>query len=130
MGSIDPSDEIADLCKEYNIWMHVDGAYGASILASSKYKTLLHCIERSDRNSWDARKWLMQTYSCSAILVKAKKNLVHCFDTYSEYLKDATTQNDQVNYWDLGPELTRPARDISKLFVTMTDSLPALTSVE
>ncbi len=117
-GSIDPINEIADLCKEYNIWLHVDGAYGASILASSKYKKLLKGIERSDSISWDAHKWLMQTYSCSAILVKDKRNLVNNFDTHPEYLKDAATEKDQINYWDLGPELTRPARAL-KLWITM-----------
>jgi glutamate/tyrosine decarboxylase-like PLP-dependent enzyme len=117
-GSIDPLNEIAGLCKKYNIWLHVDGAYGASILASSKYKKLLNGIEHSDSISWDAHKWLMQSYGCSAILIKDKKNLVNCFHTHPEYLNDATIEDDQTNYWDLGPELTRPARSL-KLWVTM-----------
>jgi len=117
-GSIDPLNEIADFCKKHNIWMHVDGAYGASILASSKYKKLLNGIEHSDSISWDAHKWLMQTYACSAILVKDKKNLVNCFHTRPEYLKDATIEDGQTNFWDYGPELTRPARSL-KLWITM-----------
>ena len=37
-GSIDPFNEITALCEKHHIWMHVDGAYGASVLASSKYR--------------------------------------------------------------------------------------------
>lgn len=117
-GSIDSFNEIADLCEKHHIWMHVDGAYGASVLASSKYRHRLQGIERGDSISWDAHKWLMQTYSCSAVLVKDKKTLTDSFHTCPEYLKDAAAEDDQINYWDLGPELTRPARSL-KLWVTL-----------
>lgn len=117
-GSIDPLHEIADLCDRFHLWMHVDGAYGASVLASHKYKCRLAGIERSDSISWDAHKWLMQTYSCSAVLVRDKRNLINCFHTHPEYLKDATVEEDQINFWDLGPELTRPARSL-KFWLTL-----------
>lgn len=117
-GSIDPLNEIADLCEKHNIWLHVDGAYGASILASSKYKPLLSGISRSDSITWDAHKWLMQTYSCSVVLAKENQQLRNCFSTHPEYLKDAETNEEYINYWDLGPELTRPARSL-KLWVTL-----------
>ncbi|MNW35397.1 L-2,4-diaminobutyrate decarboxylase [compost metagenome] len=117
-GSIDPLNEIADLCERHNIWLHVDGAYGASVLVSSKHNHLLEGISRADSISWDAHKWLMQTYGCSALLVKDRKHLRSCFSTASEYLKDATTDEEEMNYWDLGIELTRPARSL-KLWLTM-----------
>lgn len=117
-GSIDPFHEIAGLCEKYNIWMHVDGAYGASVLVSSSYKHRLRGIERADSISWDAHKWLMQTYSCSVVLVKDRRALMDSFHTCPEYLKDAAAEDDQINYWDLGPELTRPARSL-KLWVTL-----------
>lgn len=46
LGAFDPLDEIADLCKKYNLWMHVDAAWGGGALMSTKYKTLLKGIER------------------------------------------------------------------------------------
>lgn len=118
VGSIDPLTEISALCKEHDMWMHVDGAYGASILVSSKYRHLLRGIELSDSISWDAHKWLMQTYSCSAVLVKDLTNLEQSFSTHPEYLKDAAAKKDQINFWDLGPELTRPARSL-KFWITL-----------
>lgn len=117
-GSIDPLLEISALCKEYDMWMHVDGAYGASVLVSEKYRERLKGIELSDSISWDAHKWLMQTYGCSAVLVRNQKNLLRSFATHPEYLKDAEAKEGQINFWDLGPELTRPARCL-KLWITL-----------
>lgn len=125
-GSIDPLEDIGALCREYGLWMHVDGAYGASVLASKKYRGRLKGIELSDSLSWDAHKWLMQTYGCSAVLVRDVSSLARCFAVHPEYLKDASVGEGEVNFWDLGPELTRPARSL-KLWMTLqvmgTDAL-------
>lgn len=117
-GSIDPLTEIAALCREYDMWMHVDGAYGASVLVSQNHRELLRGIELSDSLSWDAHKWLMQTYGCSVVLVRDQSCLTKTFSTHPEYLKDAEAAQDQINFWDLGPELTRPARGL-KLWITL-----------
>ena len=86
--------------------MHVDGAFGASILLSEKCRPLLKGIEQSDSLSWDAHKWLMQTYGCSVVLVRDQSTLLHSFATHPEYLRDAQECSDTPNFWDLGPELT------------------------
>lgn len=117
-GSIDPLQKISSLCQNYGIWMHVDGAYGASILLSKKYKHMLKGIEEADSISWDAHKWLFQTYGCGMILVKDKSNLINSFNANPEYLKDLEAKEDQVNYGDMGIELTRPTRGL-KLWFTL-----------
>lgn len=117
-GSIDPLQEIASLCQSYGIWMHVDGAYGASVLLTKKYKHLLKGIEAADSISWDAHKWLFQTYGCGMVLVKDKSSLFNSFNTHPEYLKDLEAKEGEVNYGDMGMELTRPARGL-KLWFTL-----------
>lgn len=117
-GSIDPLEDIASLCKAHGLWMHVDGAFGASILVSDRYRGLLKGIEQSDSISWDAHKWLMQTYGCSVVLMREEAHLIRSFCVHPEYLKDAKVKESQTNYWDLGPELTRPARAL-KLWITL-----------
>lgn len=57
-GSVDPLKEISALCRQYGMWMHVDGAYGASALLSEEHKKSLAGIELSDSLSWDAHKWM------------------------------------------------------------------------
>lgn len=117
-GSVDPLREIAALCREYGMWMHVDGAFGASALLSERYRKKLDGIELSDSLSWDAHKWMMQTYGCSAVLVRDQSCLVHSFAAHPEYLKDAESSEGGIEFWDLGPELTRPARSL-KLWLTL-----------
>lgn len=109
---------IAALCREYDMWMHVNGAFGASALLSDKYRKKLSGIELSDCLSWDAHKWMRQTYSCSVVLVRDKSRLVQSFAAHPEYLKDAETSEDNVEFWDLGPELTRTAQGL-KLWLTL-----------
>lgn len=117
-GSIDPLEQIAQICQEHNLWMHVDGAFGASILLSPRYRGQLKGIEHSDSMSWDAHKWLMQTYGCSMVLMSDRNKLLQSFSTHPEYLRDAESDGDRPNFWDFGPELTRPARGL-KLWITL-----------
>lgn len=117
-GSIDPLPEIAALCRKYDLWMHVDGAFGASALLSPTQKRKLSGIECSDSISWDAHKWMLQTYGCSMVLVRNEAALVHGFAAHPEYLRDAQSEENSIEFWDLGPELTRPARCL-KLWLTV-----------
>lgn len=117
-GSIDSMAEIVVLCRKYDMWMHVDGAFGASILLSERYRENLSGIELSDSLSLDAHKWLLQTYGCSVVLVRNRSVLAQSFATHPEYLKDAESAEGSIEFWDLGVELTRPARGL-KLWLTL-----------
>jgi glutamate/tyrosine decarboxylase-like PLP-dependent enzyme len=117
-GSIDPLEEIAAICSNYKLWFHIDGAYGASILLSPKYRHLLKGTALADSISWDAHKWLFQTYGCAMVLVKDIRHLFHSFHVNPEYLKDIESDATHINTWDIGMELTRPARGL-KLWLTL-----------
>lgn len=117
-GSVDPLQKISILCRKYGMWMHVDGAFGASVLLSEQHRNELSGIELCDSLSWDAHKWLLQTYGCSVVLVRNRSFLVQSFAAHPEYLKDAETSEGSIEFWDLGPELTRPARGL-KLWLTL-----------
>ena len=117
-GSIDPFDEIRSICDEYGMWMHVDGAFGASALLSEKYSCRLNGLEKADSLSWDAHKWLFQTFGCGIVLVRDKATLLSSFSVHPEYLKDFESDETLINPWDLGIELTRPARGV-KLWLTL-----------
>jgi len=110
-GSIDPLLSLSTLRDKYGTWLHVDGAYGGSILLSDIYRNLSAGIERSDSFSWDTHKWAMQTYSCSSVIVRDKNDLLNSFSEHPEYLEDIRNK-EHDDPWDLGPELTRPHRSI------------------
>ncbi len=116
-GTIDPLSDIGDVAKLYNLWFHVDGAYGGSSLISPIFRNYSRGIEKSDSLTWDTHKWLMQTYSCSTLLVKNKQTLVDAFVEHPEYLEDVSS-SDHVDGWDKGPEMSRPHRAI-KLWFTV-----------
>ena len=127
-GSIDPLSEIADICQKYDLWMHVDGAYGGSILISDIYKNLAKGIERSDSFSWDTHKWAMQVYGCSSVVVKDKNDLLNSFSEYPEYLEDLKAEK-YTDPWNLGPELSRPHRSLRLWFTLQAMGTDLLADV-
>lgn len=116
-GTIDPLSEIGDICKKYDLWFHIDGAYGGSILFSDIYRNLAAGIEKSDSFSWDTHKWALQTYSCSSIIVRDKIHLLNAFSEHPEYLEDIVNA-EHPDPWNLGQEMTRPHRSL-KLWLTL-----------
>lgn len=116
-GAIDPLDMIADICERYNLWFHVDGAYGCSVVLSS-HKNLAKGIERSDSIVWDGHKWLYQIYGIAFCLMRDKRHLLNTYSVGGEYLQDVKGNFSNPNWWDMGPELTRPAR-APRLWLTL-----------
>lgn len=124
-GTIDPLDELADIAKEFDAWLHVDGAYGATGVLSS-YKDLYKGIERSDSVSWDGHKWLFQSYGCAAIICKDRLAMTRTFNANPEYLSDVQADDSKVNFWDIGIELTSPARGMRLWYTLQRVGLKAM----
>lgn len=76
-GAFDPIDEIADICQKYNLWMHVDGAWGGGALLSKTYSPLLKGVERADSMTWNPHKLMGVPQQCSLVFTKHKVQL--CF---------------------------------------------------
>jgi aromatic-L-amino-acid decarboxylase len=69
-GAIDPLDELADLCHEEGLWLHVDGAYGAFGILDEQVAHLYKGIERVDSLATDQHKWLSVPIGCGCALVR------------------------------------------------------------
>ena len=117
-GSIDPLEEIGEICKEHDIWFHVDGAIGGAVLISEKYKGLLKGIEMADSLTIDGHKLLFQTYGCAIVLVRDARDFYNSYHVSPEYFKDIEDTDGLPNMFDLGIELTRPMRGL-KLWLTL-----------
>jgi glutamate/tyrosine decarboxylase-like PLP-dependent enzyme len=109
-GAIDPLDEIADLCEAENIWFHIDGAYGAPAALTKRGKILMKGIERADTLVLDPHKWLFQPYEMGCLLARESSWFGETFRIVPEYLEDAETKVDEVNFWERGVQLTRRFR--------------------
>uniref|UniRef100_A0A672T699 Glutamate decarboxylase 1 n=1 Tax=Sinocyclocheilus grahami TaxID=75366 RepID=A0A672T699_SINGR len=67
--AFDPINEIADICEKYNIWLHVDGAWGGGLLLSRKHRHKLNGVERyANSVTWNPHKMMGVPLQCSAIL--------------------------------------------------------------
>ncbi|MHC6527056.1 MULTISPECIES: pyridoxal phosphate-dependent class III aminotransferase [unclassified Vibrio] len=113
-GAIDDLQVIADVAAKYQIWMHVDGAYGGALILSS-HKARLKGIERANSVSVDFHKLFYQTISCGALLVNDKANfkfLLH----HADYLN---REHDELpNLVDKSVATTKRF-DALKVFMTM-----------
>ncbi|OQD74965.1 hypothetical protein PENDEC_c009G05068 [Penicillium decumbens] len=112
-GSIDPLNALADIARDEGLWLHVDGAYGASITISDKHRHLVDGIGRADSISWDGHKWLFQTYGCGIVLTRHVGPLLRSFAVDAEYISGVLAPQGNTNFYNLGPELSRPARAMS-----------------
>ncbi|WOB48205.1 aspartate aminotransferase family protein [Xanthomonas hydrangeae] len=88
-GSIDPLPQIAALCRQHGLWMHVDAAYGCGLLVSPRHRGRLSGIEHADSVTVDYHKSFFQPVSCGAFLVRDRAQLAH-LTYHADYLNPAT----------------------------------------
>ncbi len=115
-GAIDPLPELAEACRERGAWLHVDGAYGG--FAALADRALLPGIELADSVTLDPHKWLYQPFECGCVLVRNGRALRAAFEMLPDYLRDAEPDEEEVNFSDLGLQLTRSARAL-KIWVSL-----------
>ncbi|MHB9861544.1 lysine decarboxylase DesA [Streptomyces sp. YIM S03343] len=117
-GSIDPLPEIAGLCAQYGVWMHVDAAYGCGLLVSRRHRDRIAGIERADSVTVDYHKSFFQPVSSSAVLVRDGAALGHA--TYhADYLNPRRMAEERIpNQVDKSLQTTRRF-DALKLWMTL-----------
>lgn len=117
-GAIDPLPEIASLCAENRMWMHVDGAYGAAAALCDRGRALLKGLELADSLSLDPHKWLFQSLECGCVLLRDAAILKSTYRIMPEYLADVHRNVAEVNPCDYGIQLTRSFRAL-KLWMSI-----------
>uniref|UniRef100_A0A8C8VJG8 Glutamate decarboxylase 2 n=1 Tax=Pelusios castaneus TaxID=367368 RepID=A0A8C8VJG8_9SAUR len=85
-GAFDPLLAIADICKKYKIWMHVDAAWGGGLLMSRKHKWKLNGVERANSVTWNPHKMMGVPLQCSALLVREEGLMQSCNQMHASYL--------------------------------------------
>jgi glutamate/tyrosine decarboxylase-like PLP-dependent enzyme len=84
--AFDNVEELAPICKKNNIWLHLDGAFGGSVIFSKKYNHLVKGIAQTDSFCFNAHKTLGAPLSTSALIVKDKHDLYSSFNNDATYL--------------------------------------------
>src|SRR5262249_47254400 len=109
---------IAELCRAHRIWLHVDGAHGASALLSPAHRHRLRGIEHADSVAWDAHKMMLLPLTSGMLLVRHEQTLEAAFAQRAPYLFHQAAGEPS---WDQGKRTFMCARraDALKLWVTL-----------
>jgi aromatic-L-amino-acid decarboxylase len=114
--AMDPVDEIARVCKEHDLWLHVDAAFAGTAAIVPELRDFMKGTEQADSLVFNPHKWMLTNFDCSAYFVKDPAMLVQAFEIRPEYLKTAA-DNQVKNYRDWGIQLGRRFRALKLWFV-------------
>ena len=108
-ASVDPILEIAKICQEQKIWLHIDGAYGGGFAMLPEYRWLGEGWEMADSIVINPHKSLFVPLDFSVLYVRDLERLRHVFTLVPEYLRGDTVETEK-NYMDYGIQLGRRFR--------------------
>ncbi|MFI9328092.1 pyridoxal phosphate-dependent decarboxylase family protein [Kitasatospora sp. NPDC052868] len=88
VGAFDPIDGLADLAREKGLWLHVDGAHGASLLVSDELRGKLAGIAKADSLTWDAHKMMFVPAPCTLLFYRDRRDAPGAFRQQASYVFD------------------------------------------
>jgi aromatic-L-amino-acid decarboxylase len=107
-GAVDPLEEIAAICKENGLWLHVDAAYAGPAILSEELRPLLAGIEHADSIAFDPHKWMYTPQSGGIILVRDLQWLSDSFAAHATYVhEDKELTGRGIDFGMMGPQLSR-----------------------
>jgi glutamate/tyrosine decarboxylase-like PLP-dependent enzyme len=110
-GVVDDLNEIAAICKQYNLWFHVDGAYGAPAAVLPEMAADFDGLAEADSIALDPHKWLYSPLEAGCTLVKKPKHLVDTYSSHPDYYHfDAENQEHGTNFYEFGFQNSRGFR--------------------
>jgi len=114
--AVDPLEDIGNICKKYQLWLHVDAAWAGTAMLLPEMRYMIKGIENVDSYVFNPHKWMFTNFDASAYFVKDKEALIRTFEILPEYLK--TKEGASVNnYRDWGIQLGRRFRALKLWFV-------------
>jgi L-2,4-diaminobutyrate decarboxylase len=118
-GSFDDLETIGRMCEERGIWLHVDGAHGASALLSAAHRHLAKGIERAQSIAWDPHKMMLMPLAAGAVLLRDERRLEGAFLQQAPYLFHGAGAAERR--WDQGTRSAQCSRrmDALKLWVAL-----------
>jgi glutamate/tyrosine decarboxylase-like PLP-dependent enzyme len=119
VGCIDPLNQIADICSEFGLWFHCDGACGAVGAMLPEKRGLYAGLEWADSITLDPHKWLYIPYECGCVLIRDGAKQRRAFSMQASYLRGTLPdQHLGHDYYETGPQMSRGFKAL-KLWMTM-----------
>jgi aromatic-L-amino-acid/L-tryptophan decarboxylase len=109
-ASVDPIPEIAEICREHKMWLHIDGAYGAGLALLPEWKWITAGWSEADSIVVNPHKMLFVPFDFSALYIRNIEQLRRLFTLVPEYLHLRDPVGAEINYMDYGVQLGRRFR--------------------
>lgn len=110
-GACDALEEVSEIARQFNIWMHVDGSYGGFAMLARSARALLGGIGKADSVALDPHKWLYLPVDCGCLLYRDAETAKATFAHEAEYTRIVGEEEAEAfAFWDYGPELSRRFR--------------------
>jgi glutamate/tyrosine decarboxylase-like PLP-dependent enzyme len=106
-GAVDPLPELAAICREFDLWFHIDGAYGALAAVLPDASAAFAGMSEADSVAVDPHKWLYAPIEAGVALVRNVDKLRDAFSYHPAYYHFG---DEAINYFDLGPQNSRGFR--------------------
>jgi aromatic-L-amino-acid decarboxylase len=126
--AIDPLPQIADICRRYGVWLHVDAAYAGTAAIVPELRHLFEGVEHADSFVFNPHKWMLVNFDCSAYFVQDRETLLRTFQVTPEYLR-TSADSEVVNFRDWGIQLGRRFRALKLWFVIRSYGLEGLRTL-
>jgi glutamate/tyrosine decarboxylase-like PLP-dependent enzyme len=118
-GAIDDLEAISSTCKAYDLWFHIDGAYGMPAAGISELKSLFAGMDQADSIALDPHKWLYNPLEVGCTLIKNPKHLTDTYSSHPEYYNFSKgEENLSQNFYEYGLQNSRGFRAL-KVWLTL-----------
>ncbi len=122
-GAIDDLNKLAEIAREFNLWFHLDGAFGIWCKLSASSSKLVEGIEQADSIAFDYHKWLYINYEAGCVLVKNKEEHLKAFNFSADYAthQERGTSSGDIWYDYYGIQLSRGFRAL-KIWMSIKEN--------
>src|ERR1700747_3797199 len=95
-NAIDPIPELARICREHNIWLHVDAAMSGTAALCPEFRHTHRGVEQADSYCFNPHKWMFTNFDCDVFYVADRKALIQTLSVLPEYLRNQATESGAV----------------------------------
>jgi len=117
-NALDPLPEIGRICREQNVWLHVDAAMSGTAALCPEFRHIQNGVERADSYCFNPHKWMFTNFDCDCFYVADRRALIEALSVLPEYLRNKATESGAViDYRDWQIPLGRRFRSLKLWFV-------------
>ncbi|HMC30760.1 MAG TPA: aminotransferase class V-fold PLP-dependent enzyme [Candidatus Angelobacter sp.] len=117
-GAIDDLTAVAEICQRHQLWLHVDGAYGAAAIFSDRHRDVVRGIEQADSITIDPHKWLAMPFAAGVVLTSHPKALEQAFATSTPYMPKKSGATPPLDNFQVSTQWSRRMNSL-KLWLTL-----------